>query len=184
MVSQAQRTSTVWTLDKAHSAVDFSVKHMMISNVRGTFKKFDVAVDFSEDSPQDGNVDVSIDASSIETQEERRDNHLRSADFFEVEKYPRITFVSNHIEPKGKDRYDVFGQLTIKGISLPVTLDTEISGYGKDHTGHRKVGINAKTEINRKDFGLNWNMALEAGGVLVGDRIKISIEAELVKQGE
>lgn len=157
---------------------------MMISNVRGTFKKFDTEVAFSEDRPQDGTVNVKIDAPSIDTHEEKRDNHLRSADFFEVEKYPFITFVSNHTEPKGVDRYDVSGHLTVKGITLPVTLDTEISGYSKDHTDRRKVGINAKTEINRKDFGLNWNMALEAGEVLVGDRIKINIETELVKQGE
>lgn len=176
------RVRTIWKLDPAHSSVDFSVKHMVISTVKGHFGKFDVDVDLDEAAPENSRVAAHIGVASIDTKDEKRDAHLRSADFFEVERYPAIEFHSRRVELKGGGRARVVGDLTIRGVTREVVLDTTFSGVAMDPWGNQHAGFSAETSINRKDFGLTWNMALETGGVLVGDTIKISIEAEFVQQ--
>lgn len=173
-----------WTIDPSHSAVEFSVKHMMFATVRGRFNKFSGTVDLNEANPTQSKVEGQIEVASIDTGEANRDTHLRSADFFDVDNYPLMTFRSTRIEPAGQDQYKVTGDLTIKDVTRPVTFDVTETGRGKDPWGNQRVGVSADTTLNRKDFGLNWNVALETGGWLVGDQIKIHAELELVKQAE
>jgi polyisoprenoid-binding protein YceI len=173
--------STNWKLDPTHSGVHFSVRHLMVSKVRGSFKAYEVDLAFDPKNPEAGKVDVSVDVASIDTKEEKRDGHLKSADFFDVEKYPRMTFKSARVEVKDASNYLVHGDLSIHGVTKPVTLDVEFAGEAKDPWGNSKAGFSAHTSISRKDFGLEWNQALETGGVLVGDKVEISIDLELVK---
>lgn len=177
-------SKSVWAIDPVHSSVEFVVKHMVIAKIRGRFGKFDIDVDFDQDHPEQSSVNVRIDVASIDTREADRDNHLRSADFFDVEKYPTITFKSRRVEPIGKGRSRMVGDLTIHDVTREVALDTEFTGTGRDPWGKERAGFTAETEINRKDFGLTWNVALETGGWLVGDTVQIYIEAELVKQNQ
>lgn len=172
--------TTKWTLDPAHSEITFRVRHMMISNVRGAFTKFDASID-GEDFTK-STIRANINANSITTNADDRDTHLRSADFFEVEKHPEITFVSTSIEKVGENEYKLIGDLTIKGITKKVTLNAEFGGYMKDPYGNEKAGFSVEGKINRKDFGLNWNAVLEAGGVMVGDEIRISAEVQFIKK--
>ena len=171
---------TTWTLDPAHSQIEFSVKHMMITTVRGQFRKFTVDVDFDQEHPENSTVVAHIDASSIDTGMEARDAHLRSADFFEADKYPELVFRSNRIEPDG-DSYKIFGDLTIRTETRPVTLEAEIGGVVPNLQGGRRAGFNATTKISRKAWGLTWNQVLETGGWAVGDEIKISIDVAALK---
>jgi polyisoprenoid-binding protein YceI len=171
---------STWTLDPAHSQIEFAVKHMMITTVRGQFRKFTVDVDFDEAQPERSTVVAHIEASSIDTGMEARDAHLKSADFFETEKYPELTFRSNRIEPSG-DGYKILGDLTIRGETRPVTLEAEIGGVVPNMQGGRRAGFDATTKISRKAFGLSWNVALESGGFLVGDEIKISIDLAVLQ---
>ena len=175
-------TRTLWKIDPTHSSVEFRVKHMLVTTVRGRFT--DVAGDLygDLDNPLDGEVDVTIDAASVDTRQEQRDVHLRSADFLDVENFPTITFKSTGVEVLEKDHLHISGDLTIHGVTRPVTLDTHINGTGKTPFGTEVVGASATTSFNRKDFGLNWNVALEAGGWLVGDKINVDLEIEAVKQ--
>lgn len=173
-----------WQIDPAHSEINFTVRHMMISNVRGSFEKFSGTVDFDEENPANSTVDVRIDAASINTREEKRDAHLRSPDFLDGKRYPTLTFKSTRVEPQDKTHARLYGDLTIKGISRPVVLDVEYAGMSKSPWGTTSAGFNATTRISRKDWGLEWNVALETGGWLVGDEIKIDLELELVKQPE
>ena len=166
---------STWTLDPAHSQIEFAVKHMMVTTIRGQFRKFTTEVDFNEDHPEQSSVVAHIDASSIETGMEARDAHLKSADFFDVETYPELTFRSTSIEASG-DGYKVNGELTIHGETRPVTLDAEIAGVVPNMQGGRRAAFNATTKISRKAWGLTWNVALESGGFLVGDEIKISLD--------
>lgn len=170
-----------WTLDKAHSDVGFSVRHMMISNVRGHFNEFNATVSVDGDDLTTAKINVSMDPTSIDTRNEDRDNHLRSADFFKVEEYPAITFESTRLVHNGGDDYTLEGNLSIIGTTKPVSLDCEIQGPAKDPWGNDKVGVVATAKINRADFGLTWNAALEAGGVLVGDTVKLDIEMQFAK---
>jgi polyisoprenoid-binding protein YceI len=173
-----------WQIDPAHSQITFSVRHMMISNVRGRFEKFDGVVEFDEQHPTRSNVEIRIEAASINTREEKRDAHLRSPDFLNAAEYPYITFKSRRVE-KIADRHGlIVGDLTIRGVTREVVLDTEYSGQAKSPWGAVSAGFTATTRLNRKDWGLNWNMALETGGWLVGDEVNISIELEIVKQAE
>lgn len=172
--------ATKWTLDPTHSELGFKVKHLMISNVKGHFKNFDIEME-GEDFTK-SKVTVSIDASSIYTNNEDRDTHLKSGDFFDAEQYPKLTFTSNNIEKLEDDEYEMTGELSIKGQSKPVTLNVELGGFMKDPYGNDKVGFSVNTKINRTDWGLNWNAALETGGILVGEEVKISGEVQLVKQ--
>jgi polyisoprenoid-binding protein YceI len=171
---------STWTLDPAHSQIEFSVKHMMITTVRGQFRKFAVDIDFDEEHPERSTVVAHIDASSIDTGMEARDAHLRSGDFFETEKYPELTFTSNRIDSSG-DGYKILGDLTIRGETRQATLNAEIGGVVPNPQGGRRAGFNATTKISRKDFGLTWNQVLEAGGLAVGDEIKISIDLAAVQ---
>lgn len=170
-----------WQIDTAHSAVHFTVRHMMISNVRGEFQKLDGTINFDEEHPENTTVDIRIDASSINTREAQRDGHLRSADFLDVENHPYITFKSTRVERTGDLTAKLHGDLTIRGVTKPVVLDVEHTGIVTNPWGNLSAGFEARTKINRKEWGLTWNQALEAGGVLVGDEIKINIEVELVK---
>lgn len=173
-----------WKIDLAHSEINFSVRHMMISNVRGRFEKFDGTVEFDEENPENSSVEVKIEAESINTREQRRDNHLRSPDFLDVEKYPYITFKSKRIERTGEDSGRIIGDLTVRDETHEVVLDVDYAGQAKSPWGTTSAGFSATTKINRKQWGLNWNQALETGGVLVGDELKVNIELEIVKQEE
>ncbi len=175
-------TSTVWQLDPNHTLVQFTGKHMMITTVRGHFKGVRGTIILDEADPSRSWVEVEIDAASLYSGVEYRDNHLKSADFLEVEKYPTITFKSTRVVPEGSDRARIIGDLTIHGVTREVVLDTELTGRGKNPMSQEVVAFDAKTSINRKDFGLSWNMALESGGFLVGDTIKIEIATEGIKQ--
>ena len=172
-----------WKIDPAHSQITFSIRHMMISNVHGRFEKFDGIVNFNEEDPANSTVDVKIDAASISTREPNRDNHLRSADFLDVEKYPFMTFVNERIEKIDDNHGRIIGSLTIKDISREVVLDVEYAGQSS-MWGKTSAGFDASTRINRKNWNLNWNKALESGGWLVGDDINVNIELELVKEVE
>jgi polyisoprenoid-binding protein YceI len=175
-------TTTLWKIDPAHSQVTFSVRHMMISNVRGRFENLEGEVHFDEQKPARSMVDVRIEAASIDTREADRDGHLKSPDFLNVEEYPYITFKSKRVEKIDEDHGRITGDLTIRGSSREVVLDVEYHGQAKSPWGSTSAGFSASTRINRKDWGLTWNKALETGGVLVGDEISINIEMEIIKQ--
>jgi polyisoprenoid-binding protein YceI len=167
-----------WTLDPAHSEIGFVVRHMMVSKVRGHFEKYTASVTTAE-NPLESHAEAEIDLSSITTGNEQRDGHLRSSDFFDVETSPKMTFRSTGIRPDGEN-YLVDGELTIRGITKAVTLDVELGGFGADPYGGTRAGFSATTVINRQDFGVNWNAAVEGGGVVVSDKVTINIEAEAV----
>lgn len=169
-----------WVLDPTHSELTFRVKHLMISNVKGDFKNFTAEID-NEDF-KNGKVKVSIETSSIFTNNTDRDNHLKSVDFFDVENHPAMTFESDNFTKVDDDEFKLKGLLTIKGVSKEVVLDVEFGGINKDPWGNIKAGFSFSGKINRKDWGLNWNAALETGGVLVSDEVKIGGEVQFVKQ--
>jgi polyisoprenoid-binding protein YceI len=173
-----------WQIDAAHSEIQFSARHMMISTVRGQFKNFTGTVEADEHNPTAAKVDVRIEATSLVTGDEKRDGHLRSPDFFDVDTYPYITFKSTRLEQLSAERGKLYGDLTIRDVTKPVTLDIEYAGQATSPWGTTSAGFSAQTKISRKEWGLNWNVALETGGWLVGDQITISIELELVKQVE
>ena len=175
-------TLTAWSVDPAHSHVEFSVKHLMIATVRGRFGVVRGSVQSHDADPEKGRAEIEIDADSIDTRENQRDAHLRSADFFDVEKFPKITFKSTRVTGVKGDRFTLVGDLTIRGVSREVALDVTAEGRNRDPWGGERAGFSATTKIKRSDFGLTWNQALETGGVLVGDEIKISLDVELVKQ--
>jgi len=179
-MSTADVTKT-WNIDLAHSGVNFSVRHMVISKVRGRFAKFSGTLALDEQDLTRSIVEARIDAASIDTGVADRDGHLRSPDFLDVEKFPELTFKSKKIEKKSDTSYRVIGDLTIKAASREVSLDVEFGGIGKDPWGNERAGFAAHVHIDRKDFGLQWNQVLEAGGVLVGERVDIDIELEAVK---
>jgi polyisoprenoid-binding protein YceI len=177
--------TTTWQLDPAHTTVEFAVKHMMFTTVRGRFKSFGGTVRVDEQNPNRSQVEVEIDASSIDTGVGDRDTHLRSGDFLDVENHPKITFRSTRVEgahAKSGDKFKITGDLQIRGTTMPVTLEATFEGIGKDPWGKQRAGFAARTEIDRREWGLRWNQALETGGVLVGHSIKIEIEAQAVKQ--
>jgi polyisoprenoid-binding protein YceI len=170
---------TEWTLDAAHANVEFSVKHMMISTIRGRFQELEVDVDFDEQAPQRSSVVARIKTASVTTNQERRDTHLKSADFFDVETYPEMVFKSTHIAKVSDRDYEISGDLTIKDQTHPVVLEAELLGTVAGMQGGRLTAVSADTRIDRKDWGITWNVGLESGGWLVGDEIKIHIEFEL-----
>ena len=169
-----------WQIDTSHSSVDFSIRHMMISTVRGTFERFSGTVEADEANPTAALVDVQIEVASINTRDEKRDAHLRSPDFFDVDTYPSISFKSKRVERTNDDTGKLIGDLTIKDVTREVVLDVEYAGQSRSPWGTTSAGFSATTKINRKDWGLNWNVALETGGVLVADEVKIHIEVERV----
>lgn len=175
-------TRTVWALDPAHTLVEFGVRHLMVATVKGRFNGVRGTIHLDEANPTGSRVEIEIDAASIDTRDPQRDAHLRSADFLDVERYPTITFRSTRIESLGGDRYRVYGDLTIRGVTRAVALDAIYTGRLKNPWGKEVIGFEATTSVNRHDFGASWNLALEAGGFLVGDTVKVSLEVEAIKQ--
>jgi polyisoprenoid-binding protein YceI len=167
-----------WSIDTAHSNVEFTVRHMMITNVRGAFREFDATLEFDPENPAEAAVNATIGVSSIDTGAADRDNHLRSPDFFEVETYPTLTFESTNVELENDKVARVHGNLTIRDVTQPVVLDVTFLGEGTNPWGVKVAGFEASTKINREAFGLTWNQALEAGGVLVGKEIKIELNVQ------
>jgi polyisoprenoid-binding protein YceI len=175
-------TTTTWEIDTSHTVAEFGVKHLMVSTTKGRFSDVTGTIELDESDVTRSRVDVSIGVASITTHDERRDAHLKSDDFFAADTYPKLTFTSTKVEANGEDRLNVTGDLTIRGVTRPVTLDVEFNGRATSPWGAEVIAYSAQTTINRKDFGLNWNLALEAGGVTVGEKVKISIDAEAIKQ--
>jgi polyisoprenoid-binding protein YceI len=167
-----------WDIDPTHSTVGFSVRHMMVSKVRGYFREFSGEIVTAE-NPEQSTVTATIDLASIDTRQEQRDAHIRSADFFDVENHPQMTFRSTSVRTDGADWF-VDGELTIKGNTKPVTLALELNGFGPDAYGGTRAGFSAKTEINRNDFGVDIKMPMDGGGVVVGDKISVELEIEAV----
>jgi polyisoprenoid-binding protein YceI len=184
MTTTQQPTSAVtqWRIDPTHSNVEFAVKHLMISTVRGRFTEVDGTVQHDDAEPSNSRVEVSIKAASIDTRTADRDTHLRSADFLDVEHFPEITFRSTRVERPGTGRLHVSGDLTIHGVTRPVVLNVTEEGRGKDPWGGERMGFAGTATIDRREFGLVWNQALEHGGWAVGHEVKISLDAELVRQ--
>ena len=164
-------------IDRGHSEVAFQVRHLL-SKVRGRFTDFAGTIEFDENEPQKSRIEVSIQTASIDTAEADRDAHLRNADFFEVDRYPAMTFKSTSVVSRGGGSYDVAGDLTIRGVTKRVTLDASFLGRATDPWGNERAGFEAEVTLNRKDFGLHWNAALETGGFLVGDEVKVMLSVE------
>jgi len=167
-----------WDLDPTHTEVGFAARHLMVSKVRGRFTQFSGSF-VTADNPLDSSIEVEIDLSSIDTGNEQRDGHLKSADFFALDAHPKITYRSTGIRPNGDD-FVIDGDLTLNGVTKPVSLDLEVNGFGQDPWGGTRAGFTAKGELNRKDFGVNWNAAVEGGGVVIGDRVQLNLEVEAV----
>jgi polyisoprenoid-binding protein YceI len=170
-----------WAIDASHSTVGFVARHLMVSKVRGRFGTVDGTITIADD-PFQSSVSATVDASSIDSGDAKRDEHLRSADFFDVETYPTISFQSTKVEDRGDGTYALTGDLTVHGVTRAVTWDLEYDGTAKDPWGGTRAGFSASTDVNRKDWGLEWNVALEAGGFLVSDKIHLTLEVEAVKQ--
>jgi len=177
----ATPTLTTWKIDPAHSHLEFAVRHLMISTVKGRFGVVEGTVRTDEANPGKADVSVTIEAASIDTREAQRDAHLRSADFFDVETFPTLTFTGGRITERSDDRFTLTGDLTIHGVTREVALDVTAEGRGKDPWGGERAGFSAHTRIKRSDFGLTWNQLLEAGGFAVGDEVKITLDVELIK---
>lgn len=180
-VSKQSRVTT-WAIDSAHSDVEFAVKHMMVSTVKGRFKKVSGSLTVDDADPASAAIEARIEVASIETGVDQRDEHLRSEDFFNAAAYPEITFRSAGVSGEGND-WKLAGDLTIRDVTHPVTLDVEFEGRGPDAYGGERAGFTATTKINRRDFGVNWNGLIEAGGVVVSDAVKITLNIEFVRQG-
>jgi polyisoprenoid-binding protein YceI len=170
--------ATKWNFDFTHSNVDFSVRHLLVSKVRGRFNKWSGTLLIDEDDLGASSVEVQIDAASVDTSEPKRDEHLRSAEFFDVEKFPHLTFKSTGVEKNGDDRLRVAGDLTLHGITRPVVLDVERGGSVRDPWGLQRTGFTVTTSIDRKDFGITFNQALDHGGLALGEKVSISIDIE------
>jgi len=175
-------TTQIWQIDSAHSGIHFAVRHLVIAKVRGQFSRWTGALTVPDGDFSRATVDVTIDATSIDTGVADRDAHLKSADFFDVARFPELTFRGRRVEAKGDDRFALVGDLTIRGTTREVALDVESAGQTKDPWGNVRAGFAARTAVDRKEFGLTWNQALETGGVMVGEKIEIEIEVEAVRQ--
>jgi polyisoprenoid-binding protein YceI len=176
------RTITgTYAIDPAHSRIGFVARHAMVTKVRGSFNEFEGAGYFDAEDPANSRVELTIKAASIDTRNADRDGHLRSNDFFDMASYPEIRFVSTEVAPAGEDAYRVSGDLTIKGVTKPVTVDFEYTGTAVDPFGNTRLGLEGKTTVNRKDWGVNWNAALEAGGVLVSEKVTLEFEVSAIR---
>lgn len=182
--TSATRSHATWDIDVAHSSLGFTVRHLLISKVHGRFDRWSASLTFDESRPERSQVSVRVEAASIDTHEPDRDTHLRSPDFFDTEKYPNITFRSTSVERTEAEHYQVAGDLAISGVSRRVVLEVEALGRANDPWGGERMGFTGKTTIDRRDFGLVWNQTLEAGGVVVGEHVEISIEIEAVRRVE
>ena len=174
-------TKTKWALDTAHSSVDFSVRHMMIANVKGSFNNFNATIEADPTDLTNATIEFSIETGSVDTHNQDRDGHLVSADFFDVENHPNMTFKSTSIEKTDEGEYNVTGDLTLRGVTKQETFAVTFEGQGKDPWGNEKAGFSASGAVNRSDYGLVWNAALETGGVLVGDKVKINLQIKQLK---
>jgi polyisoprenoid-binding protein YceI len=174
--------TTTWNIDADHSEVGFAVKHLMVATVKGTFRRFSGKVVLDEQNVANSVIEADIDATSIDTRQDQRDAHLRSPDFFDADTHPSITFRSKKVEQLRHGYYRAVGDLTIRGTTREVVLDIEETGRGGDPWGNQRIGISARTTINREEFGLTWNQALETGGVVVGKDVRITLDVQLVKQ--
>lgn len=181
MNETAVEKGTKWTIDPAHSQIQFKVRHMMISTVTGSFDKFHSDVEMAGEDLASAKVYFVAETASIHTGSENRDKHLRSGDFFDAENHPKLTFKATSIENAGGNEWKVKGDITIRGTTKPITLDMEWNGLNKDPYGNMKAGLNIRGKINRKEFGLNWNAALETGGVLVSDEVRIDCEVQYAR---
>ena len=179
MTTAIATTTTTYRIDKAHSEVTFQVRHLL-TKVRGRFSAFNGTIEYDEEDPERSVVNVEVQAASIDTNERDRDGHLRSADFFDVEKIPALTFRSTGIRRKTEKAFTVTGDLTIRGVTRSVSFDVSLLGKAKDPWGNERIAFEAETTINRKDFGLTWNAALETGGFLVGDEVQITLSVQAV----
>jgi polyisoprenoid-binding protein YceI len=173
---------TTWRIDPVHTHVEFAVRHLMVATVKGRFAEVEGTVTLDETDPANSSVDVRIAAASVDTREPQRDAHLRSADFLDAERHPSLTFKSRRIEPRENGEFTAYGDLTIRGVTREVALEGEHLGTNRSPYGFQVAGFSARTRINRKDYGLNWNAALETGGVLVGDEVRINLEVEAIRQ--
>ena len=171
-----------WEIDPSHSDATFSVKHMMFSTVRGHFNVLSGQLSIDEEQPENSWVEAQVDVTSVDTRSEQRDGHLRSPDFFDAEKYPTLTFKSTKVERVSGNQYRVLGDLTMHGVTKPVVFNAEYHGQGKNPWGMQVAGLSAKTKINRKEWGLNWNAPLETGGVLVSEDVNIEIDLEAINK--
>ncbi len=174
-------TTGTYTIDPTHSRIGFVARHAMVTKVRGSFNQFEGSGYFDAENPSHSRLQLTIKAASIDTRNADRDAHLRSNDFFDMETYPEITFTSTSVEPAGADTYRVTGDLTIKGVSKPVTVEFEYTGTATDPFGNQRIGFEGSTTVNRKDWGVNWNAALEAGGVLVGEKVTLEFEVSAIR---
>lgn len=175
-------TKSKWVVDAAHSSLDFSIRHMMVANVKGTFHDFSAAIEADPSDLTTADIRFAVELASVDTRNADRDNHLRSGDFFEIEKFPQMTFVSTSIAKTGEGEYLVSGDLTIRDVTNSESFKVSSEGTGKDPWGNEKAGFSAAGTINRSDYGLTYNAALETGGILIGDQVKISIEIEASKE--
>src|SRR5690554_6890287 len=175
-------TKTIWAIDPTHSELTFKVKHLMITNVKGEFRNFSASVESEGEDFSRAKVTAAVDAGSIDTNNSDRDNHLRSADFFDVENYREITFEGTAFNKLDEDNYQLKGDLTIKGTSKEIVLDVDFGGFVKDLYGNEKAGFSIQGKFNRKDWGLNWHAALEAGGVMVSEEVRLNAEVQFVKE--
>lgn len=182
MVASAPAGLATYTIDPVHSEVGFSVRHLVVSNAKGRFGTFSGELTFDPQNIAGGSVSVTIDADSVDTRDAKRDEHLRSNDFFGAGDNPQLTFRSTRVEPRDGEKFDVVGDLTIAGITREVTLAAEFNGVETSPWGQQVVGFTATTEINRKDYNINWNASLESGGVVVGEKVKITLEIEAIRQ--
>lgn len=178
----ARPTTATWDLDPSHSRAEFAVRHMMIATVRGSFAIREATLRYDGNEPESASVEAELDATSVDTRSADRDAHLRSPDFFDAAAHPTLRFTSTRVTRIDADTYDVDGQLTIRGVAKPVTLRVERGGEGADPWGNHRIGITATTTIDRREWGLGWNAVLEAGGVLVGDKVKITIDAQFIRR--
>jgi polyisoprenoid-binding protein YceI len=181
-MTNSTTAKTKWAVDATHSSVDFSIRHMMVSNVKGTFHTYSASIDADPSDLTTADIQFSVDLASIDTRNADRDNHLRTGDFFDIEKYPQLTFNATKIEKKSDDEYAVTGDLSLHGVTRAETFAATFEGSGKDPWGNEKVGFSAKGAINRSDYGLTYNAVLETGGIMVGDTVKISLEIQAAKQ--
>ena len=174
--------ASTWNIDPSHSAIHFSVRHMVVSKTRGRFTRWNGQIAFDPDNPANSSVQVTIDPASIDTADAQRDAHLRSPDFFDVEKYPQATFKSTKVQELSGDRLHITGDLTVHGVTRPVSFEAIFEGSAKDPWGGERAGFTGTLSLDRREFGLQWNKALETGGVLVGDKVELTLEVEAVKQ--
>ncbi|MED4600808.1 YceI family protein [Paenibacillus validus] len=171
-----------WNVDPTHSSIDFTIKHMMIAKVKGAFHSFEAQIEADPEDLTSADIQLQVDLSSIDTRNNDRDNHLRSADFFDIEQHPKLTFQSTQITKTGDGEYDVTGNLTLHGVTRSETFSVTFEGAGKDPWGNEKVGFSGQGKLKRSDYGLTYNAVLETGGVLIGDEVKFTIEIEASKQ--